>query len=211
MSAGTEYQPTLQVLRAGFTPGGWIGQDVTAFLLQNSCPRTAAHVANVAKTAYELAIRFGADPLAAEAGGWLHDVSAVWPDSQRLAAADAFGLAVLGVERSWPKIVHQKLSVVLAREIFGVRDPGVLSAIGCHTTLKGDASPLDKVVFIADKLAWDEPYDAPWHPALREALEQSLDDGCRVYLGYLWEQRDQLPVFHPWTAEACRDIGGILE
>lgn len=201
------YQPTLQSLRSGFNARGWITEDVPTFLAQNGCQRAAAHCANVARTAYQLAERFGADPIAAEAGGWLHDVSAVWPNEQRLAAADALGVEVLPEERPWPKIVHQKLSVVLAREIFDVRDSKVLSAVGCHTTLKAGASPLDKVVFIADKLAWDEPYDAPWHPELREALEKSLDEGCRVYLRYLWEQREQLVVFHPWTVEACRELG----
>jgi predicted HD superfamily hydrolase involved in NAD metabolism len=200
------YQPTLQSLRAGFEPKGWINEDVTVFLKQNGCPRSAAHVANVAQAAYRLAERFGVDPLAAEAGGWLHDVSAVWPDDQRLAAADALGVEVLPLEREWPKIVHQKLSVVLAREVFHVRDAGVLSAVGCHTTLKAGASSLDKVVFIADKLAWDEPYDAPWHPELRSALDQSLDKGCRVYLQYLWDHRKDLAVFHPWTEAACHEL-----
>lgn len=206
MSVLTAYQPTLVELRTGFNPSGWLAQDVPAFLLQNGCPRAAAHVASVAMTARKLAERFGVDPIAAEAGGWLHDVSAVWADDQRLAAAEALGVGVLEVERAWPKIVHQKLSVVLAREVFDVRDAGVLSAIGCHTTLKAGASALDKVVFIADKLAWDEPYDAPWHPELREALGRSLDDGCRVYLRSLWEQRETLKVFHPWTEEACREF-----
>ena len=207
MTAPEHYQPTLKTLRAGFTPRGWISEDVPTFLVLNGCKRAAAHCANVARAAYQLAERFGADPIAAEAGGWLHDVSAVWPNDQRLAAADALGVEVLPEERPWPKIVHQKLSVVLAREIFDVRDPKVLSAVGCHTTLKAGASPLDKAVFIADKLAWDEPYDAPWHPDLRAALEKSLDEGCRVYLRHLWEQREQLVVFHPWTVEACREMG----
>jgi len=207
MSVQLAYQPTLMELRAGFTPGGWLAEDVPAFLLHNECPRAAAHCANVAMAARKLAEKFGVDPLAAEAGGWLHDVSAVWPDDQRLAAAEALGVGVLEVERVWPKIVHQKLSVVLAREVFQVRDAGVLSAVGCHTTLKAGASALDKVVFIADKLAWDEPYDAPWHPDLREALERSLDEGCRVYLKSLWEQREKLAVFHPWTEEACQELG----
>jgi len=193
-------------LRTGFTPTGWLAQDVPAFLLQNGCPRAAAHMTIIAQTARRLAERFGVDPIAAEAGGWLHDVSAVWLDDQRLAAAEALGVEVLPLERAWPKIVHQKLSVVLAREIFQVRDAGVLSAIGCHTTLKAGASPLDKVVFIADKLTWDEPFDAPWHPELREALVRSLDAGCRVYLRSLWEQREKLAVFHPWTEAVCREL-----
>ncbi len=199
-------QPTLQSLRACFHPKGWINEDVTVFLKQNGCPRVAAHSSNVAHAAYQLAERFGVNPLAAEAGGWLHDISALWPDHQRLAAADMLDIEVLPLERQWPKIVHQKLSVALACEIFHVRDAGVLSAVGCHTTLKSGASLLDKVVFIADKLAWDEPCDAPWHPALRNALAESLDDGCRVYLRYLWDQRENLAVFHPWTEAACREM-----
>ncbi len=206
MNDRSAYRPTLQSLRAGFEPKGWLNEDVTVFLKQNGCERAAGHAANVAQAAYRLAERFGVDPLAAEAGGWLHDVSAVWPDDQRLAAADALGVELLPLERAWPKIVHQKLSVVLAREIFHVRDAGVLSAVGCHTTLKAGASPLDKVVFLADKLAWDEPYDAPWHPALRSALDVSLDEGCRVYLRYLWDHREELAVFHPWTEAACREL-----
>ncbi len=207
MSAILPYQPTLQSLRSGFNAKGWLNEDVPTFLVQNDCQRAAAHCANVARAAYQLAERFGADPLAAEAGGWLHDVSVIWPNDQRLAAAEALGIEILPEERKAPMILHQKLSVVLAREIFDVRDAAVLSAVGCHTTLKAGASSLDKVVFIADKLAWDEPYDAPWHPDLRAALETSLDEGCRVYLRYLWEQRDALAVLHPWTADACREMG----
>lgn len=209
MSNPETYRPTLQSLRLGFEPRGWINEDVFNFLNLNDCRRATAHCANVAKTAYQLGERFGADPLAAEAGGWLHDVSAVWPNEQRLAAAEALGVEILPEERQAPFILHQKLSVVLARELFHVRDTAVLSAVGCHTTLKGDPTSLDKVVFIADKLVWDEPYDAPWHPALRQALEHSLDEGCRVYLRYLWDQRENLAVLHPWTIESIRyfDIG----
>ncbi len=209
MNVQVTYHPALMELRAGFIARGWINEDVPTLLVQNDCQRAAAHCANVARAAYQLAERFGADPLAAEAGGRLHDVSVIWPNDQRLAAAEALGIEILPEERKAPMILHQKLSVVLAREIFNVRDAAVLSAVGCHTTLKAGASSLDKVVFIADKLAWDEPYDAPWHPALRTALETSLDEGCRVYLRYVWEQRDALAVFHPWTAEACREMGVI--
>lgn len=209
MSFQEPYRPSLQSLRLGFEPHGWINEDVFSFLTLHNCQRAAAHCANVAKTAYTLAERFGADPLAAEAAGWLHDVSAVWQNDQRLVAAEALGVEILPEERQAPFILHQKLSVVLARELFNVRDAAVLSAVGCHTTLKGSPSTLDKVVFIADKLAWDEPYDAPWHPALREALERSLDEGCRVYLQYLWDQRSTLAVLHPWTVPACKTFGII--
>ena len=78
-------------------------------------------------------------------------------------------------EKQFPMILHQKLSVVIAREIFHVTDPQVLSSIGCHTTLKAGASRLDKVVFLADKIAWDQDGDPAYLHEMRAALDQSLD------------------------------------
>jgi HD superfamily phosphohydrolase YqeK len=108
-----------------------------------------------------------------------------------------------------PMILHQKLSVVIASDIFGVTDEAVLSAIGCHTTLKANASPLDKVVFIADKIAWDQPYTAPFLEGVLASLEQSLDQAVLHYLHYLWQQRDTIPVIHPWFVAAYEQLKGL--
>ena len=106
-------------------------------------------------------------------------------------------------------IVHQKLSVEIAREIFGVADEKVLSAVGCHTTLKAKASILDKVVFVADKIAWDQEGKPPYLDPMLAALETSLDAGALAYLSYLWEQRDQLKVVHPWMKDAYLELAEI--
>ena len=103
-------------------------------------------------------------------------------------------------------ILHQKLSAILAHELFGVDDLAVLSAIGCHTTLRADATPLDKVVFLADKIAWDQSGSPPYRDALLDALTHSLDAGACVYLQHLWAQRATLPVVHPWFENAYRQL-----
>ena len=139
-----------------FTPTGNLRRDVATFLVLHGCADTAGHVAQVAAEAKRLAERFGASLEAAEIAGLLHDISAVIPNEERIAAAHAFGVEVLPEEAAFPMIIHQKLSVVLARDIFGATAPETLSAIGCHTTLKADASLLDKVVFVADKIKWDQ-------------------------------------------------------
>jgi HD superfamily phosphohydrolase YqeK len=113
---------------------------------------------------------------------------------------------VLPEEETLPMIIHQKLSVVIARELFDVQDDAILSAIGCHTTLKAGANALDKVVFVADKLAWDQPGIAPFHADMWAALERSLDEVMMVYVRYLWERRDTLAVIHPWLREAYQDM-----
>jgi len=99
-------------------------------------------------------------------------------------------------------IIHQKLSVVIAREIFAIEDDAVFSAIGCHTTLKAQASLLDKIVFVADKIQWDQPGLPPYLGSLQEALLHSLDAAAFVYLDYLWQQRASLRVVHPWPRAA---------
>lgn len=179
-----------------------IAEDVSYFLTHHDYPKTATHSKNVAQKAHELAYQFNEDADKAEIAGWFHDISAVFPSAERANIARELDVEVLPEEDSFPMIIHQKLSLVIARDIFDVTDTEILSAIGCHTTLKRDASLLDKIVFVADKIAWDQAGTPPYLDDLLIGLEQSIDHATFVYLDYLWQMRDKLKVLHPWTAEA---------
>ena len=196
----------IQTLTQDICLTGKIGEDALAFLLQRGYPKTAEHCRRVAAEARRLAVRFGADPDEAEQAGWLHDVSAVIPDQDKLQAARSLEIDVLFEEEAYPPILHQKLSAALARQAFGVVHPSVLSAIGCHTTLKAGASRLDKIVFIADKIAWDGGGDAPAREKILVGLQQSLDLGVFIHLQELWQRRERLPCVHPWFVEAYREF-----
>ncbi|MBN1248958.1 MAG: bis(5'-nucleosyl)-tetraphosphatase (symmetrical) YqeK [Anaerolineae bacterium] len=185
---------------------GDIPADVTRFLVARGCAATAAHCRAVAEAAVALATRFGVRADAAQAAGWLHDVSAVVPVTGRVAVAEAWGLEVLPEEAALPMILHQKLSAWMAQHYFGISDPSVIGAIGCHTTLRAGATPLDMVVFVADKIAWDQPGTPPYLAALEAALHRSLVAGACVYLSYLWQHRADLPVVHPWLAQAYGEL-----
>jgi predicted HD superfamily hydrolase involved in NAD metabolism len=190
-----------------------IRADMVALLTQHGCPRTIEHSFRVAEEARRIAARFGVDEELAEAAGWLHDVSAVFPSGQRLSVARELGIEVLPEEEVVPMILHQKLSLVVAREVFNMHDEAVLSAIGCHTTLKARASALDKVVFLADKIAWDQSGEAPYLADVLAALGQSLDRAVFCYLDYLWQRRHTLAVVHPWMtaahAQLAADLGAM--
>lgn len=198
----------LRDLTSGIDLTGEVSRDVSTFLIYYGYGHTAAHCAAVAAEAGRIAQLVGADVDAAVRAGWFHDSSAVIPNEARIAAAHALGVPVLPEEAAFPMIVHQKLSAVLAREIFGERDAGVLSAVGCHTTLKADATPLDTVVFVADKVAWDQPGVPPYRDPLLAALDQSVDAAALVYLRYLWDRRASLGVVHPWFRDAYRQRSG---
>jgi len=199
----------LDQLSAGVVFTGDMAQDVVALLQHHGCPQTAIHSAAVAAEAQRIAAAVGAEPARAAQAGWLHDISAVIPAEERMAVAEALAIPVLPEERALPMILHQKLSVVVARDLFGVTDAAVLSAIGCHTTLKAGASALDKVLFVADKLAWDQLGEPPYRAAMEAALARSLDAAVCVYLRYLWERRATLAVVHPWLAAAYAYLCGV--
>jgi len=195
-------EPILASLAHGLMLTGSVPTDVLRFLVHHGCARTAEHVERVAQEAMRVAHRFGEDPEAAATAGWLHDVSAVFPSAERAVVARQFGLPVLPEEDEFPMILHQKLSVVLGRELFGVTDPVILGAVGCHTTLRRDPTRLDLVLFVADKLAWDQAGVPPFLDQVVAGLQHSLEDGALAYLAWMHQHRAALRVVHPWLREA---------
>lgn len=200
----------LRGLCTGLQRTGNLPDDTQQFLLLNGCPGTVSHSVAVANEAHRVALVAGVEPEQAETAGWLHDISAIFPVAERLTVAREFKLDVLPEEEIFPLILHQKLSVTIAREVFKVQDEEVLSAVGCHTTLRANATLLDKVVFVADKIAWDQQGTPPYLDDLLPALEISVDHAALVYLKYLWDQRNQLRVIHPWMREAYMQLSEQL-
>ncbi len=183
---------------------GNITEDMPRYFELYGHRHTAEHCTAVAANAAELAERFGCDPSKAALGGYLHDISAVIPIKERVDFAHSQSVEVLPAEAQHAMILHQKLSVVIAKEVFDVSDHEVLSAIGCHTTLKPKAARLDKVVFLADKISWDRKGKPPYFKEVIGALEDSLDAAVLAYMNYLWARPGRITIPHPWFV-AARD------
>jgi predicted HD superfamily hydrolase involved in NAD metabolism len=197
----TNHGPLLRFL-PGPIPDGTLRTRSANLLRACGFAETAVHCGRVAVEARRLARKWGLDADAAEAAGLLHDISAVIPNAERVQVAEELGLAILDAERELPMIVHQRLSEVMAAELFGVDDRATLSAIGCHTTLKRDASALDRAVFVADKIKWDQAGDPPYLTEIVAASEQSLEAGAYCYLDYLFHRNADLKVVHSWAWDA---------
>ncbi|MGI6611732.1 MAG: bis(5'-nucleosyl)-tetraphosphatase (symmetrical) YqeK [Limnochordia bacterium] len=180
--------------------------DMVRFLACHGHHKTISHSMCVAEEAGRLAIRWNESAAHAQVAGWLHDISAVIPNGERISVAEHLGLDILPEERTAPMIMHQKLSAEIASELFGVSNKEILSAIACHTTLKADASKLDKIVFVADKICWDQSGDPPYLGQILEAAEHSLDKAACIYLEYLWRRRNELPVLHPRVEDAHKQL-----
>ena len=155
-----------------------------AMLEHNSRPKTLAHVRAVAQECQRIAGTYGLDASKCRMAGLLHDVSAVIKAADMLSWAKQNALPLCEAEERYPFLLHQRLSAVAAQQAFGVTDEDVLSAVACHTTLKADASPYDMALFLADKIAWDQPGEPPYLNAVIRALETSLEKACLVYMEY---------------------------
>ncbi|WP_411346350.1 NUDIX domain-containing protein [Paenibacillus sp. WLX1005] len=160
----------------------------------------------VANQAQQLAQRYDQDVHIAVLGGWLHDMSTVIPDQHKLELALQLGLEVVDAERQVPFLLHQKLSAWMAEHVFGLDEPALLSAISCHTTLKGKMAQMDKLLFIADKLSWASSDSAPYLSLMRQAVDGSLDDAIDVYVDYIFGEPGRLAVVHPWMQAARRTL-----
>lgn len=163
------------------------------------------HSKQVAIQAEKIAEKYTLNPESAYQAGLLHDISAVIPNNKRIAVQKEQDEVVDEAEYEIPMLLHQRQSVYIAQKFFGITETEILSAIGCHTMLKGRATDLDKCVFIADKIAWDQSGIPPYDKELKEALEKSLDAGVRVYINWLCQE--DLLVMHPWLAAARQELG----
>jgi predicted HD superfamily hydrolase involved in NAD metabolism len=197
--------PLLAELLEDFSFSGDLPQDAFNFLTHHQCPNTAVHSRSVAQTAVNLAARFGVDRQKVETAGWLHDISAVYPNPQRVRVSQQLGLEILPEERQVPLLLHQKISAVIAADLFSIREEGVLQAIRCHTTLKANSSQLDLVLFVADKLAWDQRGEPPFKSAVESALDISLEAAAWAYLDFLMNS-GKIQIAHPWMLEACLQL-----
>jgi len=202
--------PGLESLITGFISSGDLKEDVPAFLIFHECPNTALHTRSVVEQTQLLAARFDLDSTSGETAAWLHDISAVIPNEERLEVSEQLGLEILPQEAQLPLLLHQKISAVIAEEIFGIRDAEILDAIRCHTTLKSSPAPLEILVFAADKLAWDQKGTPPYLPEMEAALDHSLEAAVWVYQRYLWNS-GKAKVIHPWMQGSYLELKSKYE
>ena len=189
-------------LLTGFHVSGDIIKDAMNLLIFHQLQEVSDHSHKVAIEAENLALRFGVDRDKALMAGYLHDIGNMIPHDEMVDVAVEVGIEVLEEERVYPPLLHQKLSKTIVAEVFGIKDPEILNAVECHTTLKGNPGHLDMVLFIADKMQWDPKHSGPFLDGVLKGLERSLEAGVFAYVKYCYDQRQQIKVLHPWLADA---------
>ena len=173
--------------------------------LSNHKENTLKHVEEVADTAVWLAKIYNLDVVKVKLAALLHDVSAIMTPQEMYELAIARGLEIDAAEEKYHFLLHGKISKIIAQEYFDISDSDILNAIECHTTLKKNASVYDKIIFIADKISWDQKGVPPYYDFLKSKVVESLDEACYFYIKYQFDN-NLLLMPHQWIIEAYEDL-----
>ena len=153
------------------------------------------HTIGVMYTAESLAMRYGIDMIKAAVAGLLHDCAKCIPNAQKLKMCKKNDIEISEMEAKNPSLLHAKLGAFLAEEVYGVKDPEILSAINWHTTGKPDMSMLDIIIYMADYIEPNRD-KAPNLKEIRklcfENIEEALYQVLEGTLNYLSGRPDMI-------------------
>ena len=183
--------------------------EIKQYLVSKNCEKTYYHCMEVGEYAYQLGEKYLTSPEKLSIAGYLHDISAVYPNNQRINVAQKYGIELNEAEMAFPMIIHQKISKSIAKMDFGIEDNEILSAIECHTTLKKNYSDIDLVLFVADKIKWDQEGKPPYLDGLLQALNCSLENAAYFYIDYILKH--DIKVVHPWLWDAYNQLNLIIK
>lgn len=151
-------------------------KQMKGLLMQRVSPSRYMHSLSVAKTARKLARAYGYDEQVARMAGLLHDWDkALKPD--KLARRVEY--YQLSVDRTWvdtmPWLLHGPTAAAVLADEFPCFGTEVFQAIERHTVGAPAMSPLDMIVFVADKI---EPlHEVPEYERLYAQIGKvSLED-----------------------------------
>jgi len=121
-------------------------------------PERYKHSLRVEAAALALAGRYKVNSKKASVAALLHDCSRFLSRKQMVGKAFAWGLPVGPMEKLEPKLLHAKLSAVIALRDFKVKDKQIIKAIKLHTVGAEKMSLLDKIIYLADHIEGERDY-----------------------------------------------------
>jgi len=163
------------------------------------------HVENVAELAVGLANAYNLDVSKTKLAALLHDISGIMTPQEMYDFAKTRGLEIDPAEEKYYALLHQRVSRIIAQEEFSITDSDILNAIECHTTLRKNASVYDKVIFIADKISWDQKGVPSYDDLLKSGSVETLDKACYLYIKHQFDN-NLLVMPHQWILEAYEDL-----
>ncbi|MGN0549300.1 MAG: bis(5'-nucleosyl)-tetraphosphatase (symmetrical) YqeK [Acutalibacteraceae bacterium] len=138
---------------------GWTDEKIITLIRSKLNADRFNHSLNVADSAKELALRYGADADKAYTAGLLHDVMKNASPEEQLGVLSEAGIELMPVERENKKLWHAMAGAAYVKFVMGIDDRDIIRAVRYHTTGRAGMSLLERVVYLADYISVDRNYN----------------------------------------------------
>jgi predicted HD superfamily hydrolase involved in NAD metabolism len=167
----------------------------------------ATHVLRVVDEARRLAALHGVDRASVTVAALGHDLLRARAPAALLELARDQDYSLDDSERLEPVLLHGPLAVAILLDEYAIADPEILAAAAHHTTAHAAMTPLQKVLFIADKIEPQKLSRGAPRDRIRELAATDLDAAMRVYLDYhiAYALAHRWPL-HPHTIAARNEL-----
>jgi predicted HD superfamily hydrolase involved in NAD metabolism len=151
----------------------WSEEQIKEYLNEKLKKNRYEHSLSVQDTAIKLAEFYHGNVKKASTAGLVHDCAKHMSNDEMLSMAHENQVPIDEVSALNPQLLHGNIAAVIAKNVMGIYDEEILSAVACHTTGKKDMNLLEKIVYIADYI---EPLrNFPGVEILREEAFTNLD------------------------------------
>ena len=96
--------------------------------------------------------------------------------------ARGFGIPVTPIDEAFPVFLHGPVGAEVLKRDFGLDDEEALDAVRYHTMGRAGMTPLEQVLFLADKLDPSKVARYPFLPEVEAAAHHDLDEGMRLFI-----------------------------
>lgn len=163
------------------------------------------HSVNVSKAAEKLAVHYGVDANKAKIAGLLHDVCKEMSEETLVKLLSDAKPEIFNAYKDFPfKLYHGPTATVYLRKEFDIDDEEILSSICFHTTGHTNMTIMEKIVFVADYISDERPFDNL--KELQELTLKNIDlvvlDKCNAAIEKY--KGTTLPI-HPYTMATYND------
>lgn len=172
-------------------------------LKQVLTPKRFKHSLGAEAKARELAKRFNVDQDRAALAALLHDNAKCYNKEQLLAFAKDNDVPIPDNIDESPGILHSFVGEFIAEEEFGINDVEILKAIRNHTLGAEDMSPLEIIVYIADKTE-EFTREGSYYKSIKQVLKNtnSLEETMLYIMGRtIIDLVERNAFIHPSAAE----------
>lgn len=152
----------------------WSYDKIIDYLKNNLGEKRFKHSLGVMDTAVKLAEKYSGDVKKAKLAGLVHDCAKKLSDEKIVEICTENGYKLDDIALKNPSLFHGLAGRIIAKNLMGIQDEEVLSAVEFHTTGKINMSLLEKIIYIADYIEPTRDFDGV--DELRKVAFESLDD-----------------------------------